>query len=124
MPNVITDQEQTDQADGAEHSGQPEPDPTRLVVRNTFLDLEDCWAKSVQECQEMSRAKRGSPGVATVVTVCQGVLCWLLRVVFLWFCKLAFRIFLGDIDMDCGAICHCHYAIIRSITMNVFVCDS
>ena len=94
MPNVITDWEQTDQADGAEHSGQPEPDPTTwLVVRNTFLDLEDCWAKSVQECQEMSRAKRGSPGVTTVVTVCQGVLCWLLRVVFLWFCKLAFRIF-------------------------------
>ena len=84
MPNVITDQEQTDQADGAEHSGQPEPDPTRLVVRNTFLDLEDCWAKSVQECQEMSRAKRGSPGVTTVVTVCQGVLCWLLRVVFFY----------------------------------------
>ena len=44
-------QEQTDQADG-EHSGQPEPsDPTRLVVRNTFLDLED-WAKLV--CQEPS----------------------------------------------------------------------
>lgn len=35
-------QEQTDQADGAEHSGQPEPDPTTwLVVRNTFLDLEE-----------------------------------------------------------------------------------
>lgn len=34
-------QEQTDQADGAEHAGQPEPDPTRLVVRNTFLDLEE-----------------------------------------------------------------------------------
>ena len=49
--------------------------------------------KAFKRCQEMSRAKRGSPGVTTVVTVCQGVLCWLLRVVFLWFCKLAFRIF-------------------------------
>eukprot|EP00435_Cladocopium_sp_Y103_P044733 s604_g12.t1 len=46
-------QEQTDKTDGAEHSVQPEQsDATRLVVRNTFLDLEDCWAKSVHECQE------------------------------------------------------------------------
>lgn len=35
-------QEQTDKTDGAEHSVQPEQsDATRLVVRNTFLDLEE-----------------------------------------------------------------------------------
>ena len=38
-------QEQTFDAFGSESSETLERDVQRLVVRNTFLDLEDCWAK-------------------------------------------------------------------------------
>ena len=59
MPNVITDQEQTDQADGAEHSGQPEPDPNQV---GGAQHLPGPWGLLGQKCSRMSRDVKSKAG--------------------------------------------------------------